>query len=126
MSVSAIARHKANCGLVRMTDGQREWRSRVDIVGNLLVLASEACTDHKNAREDGSHMAVAAIHGRRRDILKDINELQGPEDLNEGDITKHPGFAAMRQAILVALDAYPEARASLMRALGPRTGGDSK
>ncbi len=126
IGVSAVVRHKQNCGLVRMRERQERWQSRVDIIGNLVVMASEACTDQKHAREAESHMAVAAMYGRRRDILKDIQELQGPEDTNTGDLSKHPQFAAMRDAILAALEPYPEAKAALMRTLSPRQGGDSR
>ncbi len=76
-------------------------------------------------------MAVAAMHGRRRDILKDIHELQGPEDSKEDDITKHRMFSAMLDTILGALEPFPEAKQALMkrlalRSLPPGTGGDSK
>ncbi len=125
-SASAVLRHKGNCGLVRMDQRTERWRSRVDIVGNLVVLASEACADHKNAREAESHMAVAALHGRRKDLLMAISEMQGPEDANAGELSKHPGFAAMRDAILAALEPFPEAKQALMRTLSPRTGGDSR
>ncbi len=65
-------------------------------------------------------MAVAALHGRRRDLLNDIHEIQGPDGANDGDIWKHPGFPALRDAILVALQPFPEALAALTRTMVKR------
>lgn len=125
MSLSSVQRHKANCGL-KWPRQHLAARGRVDAVATLLLQAGQAEKDQDNARKADAHMAVASMHGRRLALIEKIVELQGPEDVMGGSLAKHPEFAAMRDAILAALEPFPDAKSALMTALTPRTGGDSK
>lgn len=124
LSVSGIVRHKANCKLARIT-ARLPNRSRVDVLANLELLASDAARLQNKAEEDGSHMACAQLIGRRKDLVMAINEVQGPEE-RDIDLTKHPRFIEFRDAVLSALQCHPDALHAVLRALGPGDGGDSK
>ena len=124
LSVSGIQRHKANCGLVRVSNNL-PGRSRIDVVANLLLLAAEAQRALNEAGEDRSHMARASLIGRSHDLIKAIDEAQGQETNEEVPLARHPEWIALRRKIVEALQPFPEASSALVKAMGPGDRGGS-
>lgn len=123
LSVSGIQRHKANCSLARV-DPRLPGRSRIDVLANLLLLATDAARIQNAAEEEGSFMAAAQLIGRRHALTEAIEKAQGPTS-DDRPIDKHPEFGELCDRILASLDAFPDAKASMVRALAPRPRGGS-
>lgn len=122
---SAVMRHKVNCRVSALTKQVERRAERIDVLANLVLLADDAARAQFAAEREEKWGIVAALIGKRREVLDSIHALQGPEEADR-DFTRDPRWLEAWQRVLSALTAYPEARSAVVRALSPPTPrGDS-
>lgn len=91
----------------------------------MLIRVANALDRLSTAAEQTEHLGTAVqAQGKLAEVTMHLHELQ-PKEEQRVDLRKTPEFAALAEALLAALQPFPEALAAVTRVLGPAPRGDS-
>ncbi len=120
VSEAAVRRHKGNHLPARVAKAQEEEdvREALDVVKQLKVINAASLNILEEAREQGKPstalQAVDRIHKQIELQAKLLGEL---DDRPQVNVLVSPEWLELRTVVVAALEPYPDARGSVLRAL---------
>lgn len=125
VSDDAVSRHKANHLPAKLVLAQEaeDVREALDVIKQLKAINAASLHILKEAREQGKQgTALAAIDRIHKQIELQAKLLGELDDRPQVNVLISTEWLQLRTTIITALDAHPQARASVLRAV--EGGGD--
>lgn len=126
LSVSGLARHKANCilGMIMRAETAMPVKAQIDIHAACVRVMQEA--GRLGAKAEGKNQLNVAVNALDRYLRAAEFAAKCQEGKEHADYTRDPRWLDAVQHLWTILARYPDADRAVRQEWGQQTGGDSE